>query len=306
MPVSADAEFGLGHWEVTEDWVSQYLNAVGDQQPAYFEHRMAPPLALATWALGALLEKLDLPPGAVHSGQELKTHRGVKFGEDIAVSAYLSKPRYRGNLKFLIAGYTLSDGKGRQVQEGKSTVLIVESSALETAEKKSPQRPAAREDKEKAASHNSPTGSTGSGDLQSGILPGVSKTITQELLTTYAHASGDRNPLHLDADFAATTQFGGIIAHGMLTLAFIGEIMGAAYGRAWLETGSLTARFRGAAYLGDQVEAWGQVTKEERLSGDRQVVCSVGVRNLRNGEVLINGTATAKMDIRGTASVKGI
>ena len=92
----------------------------------------------------------------------------------------------------------------------------------------------------------------------------------------------------------------------MLTLAFIGEIMGAAYGRAWLETGSLTARFRGAAYLGDQVEAWGQVTKEEPISGDRQVVCSVGVRNLRSGQGLISGTATAKMDIRSTASGKSI
>ena len=306
MPDSADAELDLGHWKVTEDWVSQYLNAVGDQQPAYFEHRMAPPLALAAWALGALLEKLELPPGAVHSGQELKTHRGVKFGEDIAVSAYLSKPRYRGNMKFLTAGYTLSDSKGRQVQEGKSTVLIAESSGSGTGGKKSLQPSAASEDKKKVPSHNSPTRSIVSGDPNTGHLPVVSKTITQDQLITYARASGDSNPLHLDADFAATTQFGGIIAHGMLTLAFIGEIMGAAYGRAWLETGTLTARFRGAAYLGDQVEAWGQVTKEEPVSGDRQVVCSVGVRNLRSGQGLISGTATAKMDIRSTASGKSI
>ena len=49
-------------------------------------------------------------------------------------------------------------------------------------------------------------------------LTTVVKTITQEQLNQYAQASGDRNPLHLDANFARTTPFGGIIAHGMLTL----------------------------------------------------------------------------------------
>ncbi len=53
-------------------------------------------------------------------------------------------------------------------------------------------------------------------------LPSVVKTITQTQLNRYAEASGDQNPLHLDAEFAASTQFGGIIAHGMLTLALLG------------------------------------------------------------------------------------
>lgn len=123
-------------------------------------------------------------------------------------------------------------------------------------------------------------------------LPLVVKSITQSLLNRYAAASGDRNPLHLNAEFAESTQFGGIIAHGMLTLAFISEMMAASFGRAWLENGGLQVRFKGAAYVGDQLQAWGRVTKEEPLSEGRRLVCSVGVRHTQDGQDIITGTAT--------------
>lgn len=123
-------------------------------------------------------------------------------------------------------------------------------------------------------------------------LPSVEKTITQTQLDRYAGASGDRNPIHLDAEFAASTQFGGIIAHGMLTLALISEMMASAFGRAWLENGGLRIRFKGAAYVGDHLEAWGRVTKDEQLPAGRRLVCSVGVRHRGKGQDIITGTAT--------------
>ena len=126
-------------------------------------------------------------------------------------------------------------------------------------------------------------------------LPVVVRTITQESLNAYAAAAGDSNPLHWDADFAATTQFGGVIAHGMFTLALVSQMLAAAYGQAWLETGSLRVRFKGAAYLGDLVETRGQVTREEDHPDHRLVVCSVGVVNRNSEQELITGTATFKL-----------
>ena len=126
-------------------------------------------------------------------------------------------------------------------------------------------------------------------------LPSVVKTITQGQLNDYAEASGDFNPLHLNAEFAASTQFGGVIAHGMLTLAFISEMMLSAFGTAWLQSGALKVRFKGAAYVGDQVEIWGRVTKEEQHSLYRLLVCSVGVCRQESGEEIISGTATIKL-----------
>jgi 3-hydroxybutyryl-CoA dehydratase len=117
-------------------------------------------------------------------------------------------------------------------------------------------------------------------------LPVITKTITQEKIACYAAASGDHNPLHLDPAFAATTQFGGTIAHGMLVLAYISEVMTAAFGEAWLIGGRLKVRFRGAARPGDTVIASGRVI---RCDGGT-TLCEVVCRN-QEDVILISGEA---------------
>ena len=282
-PGVGDTDLELGTWTVTEDAVRQYLGAVGDAQPAYFDCKLAPPVALAAWTLGALLKKLALPSGAIHSLQELQSCGGVAFGEEVRATAYPGRPRRRGNLEFLTTGYTLRNSIGEKLLIGKSIVLIVSPGAPAAAGGASLQTSA-------AASGNRGISAV-DGNCPRSSLPVISRTITQSQLNDYSQASGDDNPLHLDPAFAASTQFGGIIAHGMLTLAFVGEMMVAAYGRSWLETGLLNAKFRGAAYLGDRLETWGQVAREEARPNGRSVECSVTVRKSRSGEEIINGAA---------------
>ena len=50
------------------------------------------------------------------------------------------------------------------------------------------------------------------------------KNVTQEMINHYADAAEDHNPLHIDPEFAKTTRYGGTIAHGMLSVAFIQEL----------------------------------------------------------------------------------
>jgi 3-hydroxybutyryl-CoA dehydratase len=121
-------------------------------------------------------------------------------------------------------------------------------------------------------------------------LPSVAKTLSQEKIDRYARASGDFNPIHVDAAFAAQTPFGGTIAHGMLLLAYLSEMLTAAFGQAWLSGGRLKVRFKGAARPGDVVMARGQV---QRVEGERGV-CSVECLN-QQGEVLIGGQAEVKL-----------
>ena len=121
---SADSQIHLGQWQVTEELVLRYLAAVGDDNGGYREHRLAPPLALTAMALGALLEILGLPGGAIHSLQEVETRRGLTWGETVTGTAMLQRPRRRGGLEFITASYVLADGNGAPVQEGKTTVLV--------------------------------------------------------------------------------------------------------------------------------------------------------------------------------------
>lgn len=52
------------------------------------------------------------------------------------------------------------------------------------------------------------------------------RTITEADVLAFAAASGDENPVHTDAAYAATTRFGRPIAHGMLTASLISAILG--------------------------------------------------------------------------------
>lgn len=124
-----ESEIQLGSWTVTEDSIRQYLAAVGDSHQAYFEHHLVPPLALSAYALGALLKRLALPPGAIHSLQEVATVQPVAFGEHITAVAQLERPRQRGGLEFTTANYVLTNSAGAQVQTGKTTVLVPVSGA---------------------------------------------------------------------------------------------------------------------------------------------------------------------------------
>ena len=247
MVVTVEPGLDLGECMVTEDRIRRYLEAVGDEHRVYFDHSLAPPVAMTAWVLGAILDRLALPDGAIHSSQEVETIGGARFPGRYRITVDLGKPRQRGNLLFLTVSYSLSDTEGRVVQRGKSTVLSPAQSDGRSAAETQP-RPADQGDRPGLATE----------DL--GVL-GVPRAISQDQLDAYADASGDHNPLHLDPAFAEGTQFGGIIAHGMLTLGFVGELVASVFGQYWLNTGALNVRFRGPAYLGDQVRAWCKVSK---------------------------------------------
>lgn len=125
-------------------------------------------------------------------------------------------------------------------------------------------------------------------------LPVVQRLVDQGMVTAYAHASGDHNPIHLDADFAAESQFGAIVAHGMLTLAFVAQMMSEAFGPAWQERGTLKVRFKGPAYPGDEVTTFGHVVRETEKGSERLVECAVGLKN-QEGAELITGTASVRI-----------
>ncbi len=122
-PDFQDSRIHLGQWRVTEEAVLRYLAAVGDDAGDYRQHRLTPPLALTAMALATLLEKLELPGGAIHSLQEVETCRGLAWGETVTGTATLQRPRQRGGLKFITASYVLTGGDGAAVQQGKTTVL---------------------------------------------------------------------------------------------------------------------------------------------------------------------------------------
>ena len=132
-------------------------------------------------------------------------------------------------------------------------------------------------------------------------LPTRHSTITRDAISAYCAASGDHNPIHHDDAFAAASPFGGVIAHGMLTLALASEMLAAAYGTDWLATGSLRSRFRGAARPGDALEAAGSVVKCETDHNSTVVTCNIIVRKADNDDPIITGVATVRVSAKPPA-----
>jgi acyl dehydratase len=123
--------------------------------------------------------------------------------------------------------------------------------------------------------------------------PPVVREITQQQIDAYAAASGDHNPIHVDPAFAASTPFGGTIAHGMLVLALLGEMMHAAHGEAWRRSGRLKVRFKAPTRPGDTVTASATSSKQSDGAIEYALQCA----NQR-GEILIEGRASVTEDGR--------
>jgi len=88
-----------------------------------------------------------------------------------------------------------------------------------------------------------------------GIGTRVERTfaVDDDVVGLFGAASYDHNPLHFDEAYAATTIFGGRVAHGMLTAAFISAVLGndlPGPGTVYL---GQTLRFRAPVRVGDQV-----------------------------------------------------
>jgi acyl dehydratase len=95
------------------------------------------------------------------------------------------------------------------------------------------------------------------------LNPLVKPPITQEQLRRYAEASGDYNPIHLDVHAAQQVGLDGVIAHGMLSMAFLGQFVNqqiADIPGARIE--HLKVRFHNMVRLGDTLTCHGKITNQ--------------------------------------------
>lgn len=111
--------------------------------------------------------------------------------------------------------------------------------------------------------------------------------ITREQLALYAEASLDHNPIHLDENAAKSAGLPGVIAHGMITMAFFGEMLH----QNLIEIGSgriseLSCRFRAMTFPGDTITVNGSV-RDVREDG---IHCDLEARN-QKGELTATGQA---------------
>jgi len=125
-------------------------------------------------------------------------------------------------------------------------------------------------------------------ELHLGQQAAVSKVIEEADIDAFAALTGDSNPVHLDEAFAATTRFGGRIAHGMLSAGLFSTVLGMKLpGTGAIYLGQ-TLRFTAPVRPGDTITATAEVV--ELVPEKRRVRLRTTATNQR-GETVIDGEA---------------
>jgi 3-hydroxybutyryl-CoA dehydratase len=132
-------------------------------------------------------------------------------------------------------------------------------------------------------------------DLEIGQTASVGKTITEADILMFSAISMDTNPLHLDAEIATQSRFGGRIAHGMLSAAVISSILGTQLPGPGAIYVSQTLIFKGPVRPGDTVRAFVEITG---LNPEKKRA-TLRTRCLVKEVVVIDGEACVLVPSRG-------
>lgn len=121
-------------------------------------------------------------------------------------------------------------------------------------------------------------------------------TISQEQIDAFAELTGDKNPLHIDPEFAATTNFKGTIAHGIFSAGIISKVLGMEFpgeGTAYL---SQKLDFKRPVFPGVKYRADFEIT--EIREGKHIAIISTKYFNLETDRITLDGFAEVKNALR--------
>jgi len=127
-------------------------------------------------------------------------------------------------------------------------------------------------------------------DFQVGQRASFTKTFTDEDVRRFVEITGDRNPLHVDDEFAAKSQFARRVLHGMLSASILSTMVGMLLPGTGAIYRSQTIQFLRPVYVGDTLTAHFVVRSIDREQHRLEI--DTWIEN-QAGERVIEGTCEA-------------
>src|SRR5512143_4113443 len=124
--------------------------------------------------------------------------------------------------------------------------------------------------------------------FQPGDKASRTTVISDEMVRSFAHLTGDSNPVHLDDAYAATTRFGRRIAHGMITAGLISATLAndlPGPGTVYL---SQTLQFKAPVYPGDTITTTVEV---KSVRPDKPIASLITTCKNQDDVVVLEGEA---------------
>lgn len=206
---------------VSAEQVRAFADAIGDANAIYRDESAlqaagypripAPPTFVTRFRVPFAEAGLDVEHSQVLHGEQAYTYeRPIYVGDTLSVRHRVASIRQsaRGGMAIMTIEQLADDAYGARVVTGQATVIVRDAPP------------------EGAATAASATTSTKTPATPQGEpIPTLTKTVTQEQINAYADVSGDHNPIHINPEAARTVGLDGTIAHGMLSMAFLGQLV---------------------------------------------------------------------------------
>jgi len=284
-------------YPVSEGLIFKYTDAVDDlnffhKDPVKassgpFRGIIAPPTIASLFVLKAYRTDWIPPPGGIHLKQKFKFHGPLRPGDILTVQAKLThKVEKKGNCYLTFASDSQNQ-KGEIVVWSES--ISVWGNLKEKVKKNQNPKMTHFQSRTVAITYDPPSQTQGwtVGDS----LPTLTKRITREKIGQYEEILGIGNPVHFDEKYARSTPFEGIIAHGLMSAAYISESLIKVFPWEWVHHGEMEIRFLHPIRPGDTVQTQGRL--KEKKSNEKGVFLKFDVECKNQcGETVLQGTAT--------------
>jgi len=200
--------------DVTREAIEKYARAYNDDNPAFFDPKrpggiVAPPLfgVVVTWL--SLLQAISDPElqadllRLLHGEQDMEFFNPIRPGDKIVSSAKILSIETKPTGETVTIELEGAD-QNRQPKLRALFIAFIRGGGS---------------GKGAANDQTAP-------DVQRGpAMLAVSQKVDADQTVRYAEASGDRNPIHVDANVARMAGLRGIIVHGLCTMAFTSKVM---------------------------------------------------------------------------------
>ncbi|HEX2840145.1 MaoC family dehydratase [Hyphomicrobium sp.] len=126
-------------------------------------------------------------------------------------------------------------------------------------------------------------------DLAVGQEASLTSKVSEADIIAFADISGDRNPVHLDAEYAASTMFKERIAHGIQSAGYISAVFGMKLPGPGAIYISQTLNFKAPVKIGDTVVTTVKLIElfPEKKRAKFETVCTVNGKPVLTGEALL-------------------
>ncbi|MEW6663557.1 MAG: FAS1-like dehydratase domain-containing protein [Bacillota bacterium] len=288
--------------DVEKGAIRTFAIATGENNPLYIDEEyaarttyggiIAPPTFCRTFDYGEI-PGLNLPrEGMLHGEQEYEYYRFLRPGDVVYCQSRLEnvyeKTGRSGRMVFVVMEHTGANENGELYFKGRRVSIIREVLLKRTS-----------------LQEGYPTNKVQVGQVlqvdPSTVRPGnsigplVFPPMTRIQLVRYAGASGDFNPIHTVEEAAIKLGLKGVIAHGMLIMAFAGQLLSRWAG----EQGFLyriSNRFTAMVYPGDIITVAGVVKETSMLNSGIRVECDFWADNQSQQRVL-EGAASVMLRV---------